>query len=185
MRLLAPAAGLAQAGHRVRVTRQPEPGDVNDFDTFVFARPMASPVLSLALMVCRQAGKRVIVDVDEDFHDLPPDHPEYARWGRGNPAALAALDLAVAQADVVTVASPVLAGTLSALCPAHLVVPSGWRRSNSLWDQPAPRRNTLNIGWIGGAADVADLEAIRPDVIRAGAPGARGSACPRRQPGCF
>jgi glycosyltransferase involved in cell wall biosynthesis len=166
VRLLAPAAGLAQAGHRVKVTRTPEPGDVKDFDVFVFARPMASPALSEALQVCRQAGKRVIVDVDDDFHNLPSDHPQYANWGPGNPAALAVLEMALAQADGVTVASAALAERYRPFAKRLFVVPSGWQRSNPLWDKPAPRRNTLNIGWIGGAADVADLNSIKPDVIQ-------------------
>lgn len=166
VRLLTPAAGLAQAGHRVRAARTPEPGDLKDFDVFVFSRPMASPALSEAVAACRQAGKRVVVDVADDFHGLPPDHPQYATWGAGNPAALKSLEAVLAQADVVTVASPALADRYRPFANRVVVVPCGWQRSNGLWEKPSPRRTTLNIGWIGSAADLGDLNSIKADVIQ-------------------
>ncbi len=166
VRLLVPATGLSQAGYRVKLTRTPEPADVNDYDVFVFERPQASASLLEALAACRQAGKRVVVDLDEDDHHLPADHPRYAELGPGHPAALKTLEAALAQADLLTVASPVLAERYQALARRVVVVPGGWLRTNALWDKPAPRRDTLNIGWIGGQSDIADLNAIRADILQ-------------------
>ena len=166
VRLFTPAPALSQIGHRVKLARALAPGDVQDYEVFVFSHPQASPELLEGLKVCRQAGKRVIVDLDVDFHRLSADHPKYAEFGPGNPASLNALEAALAQADLVTVSSPVLAERYRAFAKRILVVPDGWLRANPLWDKPAPRRSTLNIGWVGGSADVADLNSIKPDVIQ-------------------
>jgi glycosyltransferase involved in cell wall biosynthesis len=165
VRLIAPATALSQAGHRIKLSRTPEPGDVKDYEVFVFAHPQASPALLEALKAFKQAGKRVVVDLDVDFHRLSADHPRYAELGPGNPASLLALEAVLAQADLVTVSSPVLAERYRALAKRILVAPAGWQRANPLWDKPSPRHSTLNIGWIGGPADVADLNSIKSDVI--------------------
>ena len=166
MRLLVPASALAQAGRRIKLTRTPDPADLNQFDVFVIAHPHLSPALLEALKVCAQGGKRVIVDLDVDFHHLSPDHPQYAEFGPGNPAALSALESALALAHVVTVSSSVLAEHYQALAKKVVLMPSGWLRANPLWDKPAPRRNTLNVGWFGAAADLADLQLMKAELIQ-------------------
>jgi hypothetical protein len=166
VRFLVPASALAQAGYRLRLTRTPEPADPGLFDVFVVAHPQMSPALLEAVQRCAQAGKRVIVDLDEDFHHLSVDHPYYAEFGPGNPAALRALEAALALAEVVTVSSPVLAERYQAWAKRVVVMPTGWLRANALWDKPAPRRNTFNVGWIGGPAELADLQMIKTELIQ-------------------
>jgi glycosyltransferase involved in cell wall biosynthesis len=109
----------------------------------------------------------VIVDLDEDFHHLPPDHPGYSQIGPGNPEALRALEAALAQADLLTVASPALAERYRPFARRVEVIPNGWSRANPLWDMRAPRRPTLNIGWIGTLAERQDVALIRQAAIRA------------------
>jgi glycosyltransferase involved in cell wall biosynthesis len=119
-----------------------------------------------ALSACVSAGKRVIIELDRDYHHLPPDHPEYKTAGPGNPAALTSLEAALAQADLLVVASPMLARQYDQFARRVEIISDSWRRDNPLWHKPAPRRNTINLGWAGSLAECADITSIRQAVIR-------------------
>lgn len=165
IRLGVPVAGLAALGRRAAFSRSLANLDPTRFDTVVFARPQISPTGLREIDQARRLGKRVIVDLDDDFHSIPVDHPGYRGVGPGNPARLQALEAALAQADLVVVATPVLAERYAPLCRRLAVIPNGWSRSNPLWDQAASERQTLNIGWAGTPTHRADVALLVPDVV--------------------
>jgi hypothetical protein len=33
-------------------------------------------------MACIQAGKPYVVDIDQDYHNMPEQHPAYAQYGK-------------------------------------------------------------------------------------------------------
>lgn len=166
VRLAVPARGLAQAGARVKLAHTLAPEDLAAFDVFVFSRPHLAPALLEGMLAVRQAGQRLVVDVDDDFHQLPPDHPGYRFVGPGSPEALRRLEFTLAQADLVTVATPVLAERYGRFARRVAVIPNGWDSSNPAWAQPLPPRATLNIGWAGTRTHRADVELVRTALVR-------------------
>ncbi|MBL8055340.1 MAG: tetratricopeptide repeat protein [Anaerolineales bacterium] len=166
VRLTVPARALAAGGARVKVGRALAAEDLAQHDVFVFSRPQLSEALFSGLAAARQAGKRVVVDLDDDFHHLPADHPGYPHVGPGNPASLQRLEAALAQADLLIVATPGLAERYGPLARRVAVIPNGWGQANPLWDKPAPPRTTVNIGWAGTATHREDVLPLRNELVR-------------------
>jgi glycosyltransferase involved in cell wall biosynthesis len=140
--------------------------DLARFDRFIFANPHLSPGLVPAVEQCARLGKPVIIDLDRDFHHLPPGHPGYAEGGPGNPEALRSLESALARASLVTVPAPVLAERYQPFAARLEVVPYTWSRANALWAKPAPRRDTFNLGLTGRYTHAKDLEILRKELVR-------------------
>jgi Flp pilus assembly protein TadD/glycosyltransferase involved in cell wall biosynthesis len=163
-RLLQPIQRLAMLGWAVKPSLNPEPADPELANTLVFSRPQAARNRMEALRQAARAGKQIIVDVDEDFLNLPGDHPDFARLG--GPAARQDFEAAVRAADWVTVSSPVLAQRYASLAKKVVLSVTGWDRDNPLWDKPAPRRRTINIGWVGMGAGSHDLAILKSDLVR-------------------
>jgi Flp pilus assembly protein TadD/glycosyltransferase involved in cell wall biosynthesis len=166
VRVGVPAAALAAGGWRVKVPARYEPDDLQQHDLVVILRPNVNSGLMDVLTAATQAGKRVIVDLDEDFLAMPPEHPGYKTIGPGSPEACQRLERALATADLVTVPTLVLAERYEGRAKRLAIVPSGWSRSNRLWDKPAPHRRTINIGWAGTPTHGADVALVRRDLIR-------------------
>jgi Flp pilus assembly protein TadD len=144
------ARALAGSQVRVNLAASPTPADLGNYDTLVFAGPHVTPQLADQFAALNRAGKRVIVDLDQNFTHLSPDQA----------------DRVLAQACLVTIASPALAGQVNGTARRVDVVPDAWSRDNFLWDKPAPRRATLNLGWDATCGDRADLALIRQAVVR-------------------
>jgi len=165
-RLDVPAQALAAAGWRVKVGRGLSAADLVAYDTFVFSRPHLTARSLEGLQACVNAGKRVIVDLADDFHRLPPDHPGYAHVGPGNPKRLRLLEAALAQAEALVVATPTLAERYESLAQRVVVIPNGWSSANPLWVKSAKRLAPFVIGWAGSATHRADVAVMKPGVMR-------------------
>lgn len=166
VRLGVPAQALVAAGWRVRVGQIPTAADLTAHETFVFSRPHLAAPLMESLKACASAGKRVLVDLDDDFHHLPPDHPGYAHAGPGNPERLRALEAALAQAEALVVATPALAERYAPLTKRVVVIPNGWSSANPLWAKSAKRLAPFVLGWAGTATHRADVAVMKPGVTR-------------------
>lgn len=166
VRLEVPAQALSAAGWRVRVGQVPGADDLAEHETFVFSRPHLAPEFLESLQTCVRAGKRVIVDLDDDFHRLPPDHPGYAYVGPGNPERLRLLESALAQAESLVVATPALAERYGLMARRVVVIPNGWNSTNRLWARSAKRLAPFVIGWAGTATHRADVAVMKPGVTR-------------------
>ena len=140
--------------------------DLESCDVFCFSRPHTSPELLEAVERCARAGKRVIVDVDVDFHNLPEGWPGCEQIGPGNPEALARLERALSLADLVTASSPLLVERCRQFARQVELLPPGWSRTNPLWEKPAQPRDTLNIGVMGTHVQPKDALLLKHDLAR-------------------
>ncbi|MCI0520735.1 MAG: tetratricopeptide repeat protein [Chloroflexi bacterium] len=165
-RLGAPLYALAGRGARVKAGLRLTEDDLNGYDVFIFANPHLSPDLIAAMETCRAAGKRVVVDLDRDFARLPEDHPDYARSGAGNPAALQALQQALNLANRLVVPTEALAQAYSGDGRRVAVIPYSWTPANAMWDKPAWPRRTFNLGMVGMHTTPADAALIKGDLKR-------------------
>ncbi len=159
-RLAVPANALADLRHRVKLTRTPDAKDLKDFDVMVFSRPHLSPELMHHLKQARAAGKVVIVDMESDPRGLAVDHPRRAYLASAE--ALANLDLALSEADLVTVPTEYLAAALQTRCRRVSVAPSGWSPANAWWTKPGPAHDGVVLGWVGDPSQDRDLLEIAP-----------------------
>jgi len=165
IRLGVPVAGLAVLGKLATVARSAAQLDLARFDTLVFSRPQLSATAPREIELAQRSGSRVVIDLDDDFYAIPPDHPGYHGVGPGNPARLQALERLLAQADLVVVATPALAERYAPLTRHVTIIPNGWSRSNPLWEQPLATHESFNIGWAGTPTHRADLALLADDVV--------------------
>lgn len=165
IRMGVPVAGFSALGRPAVYARTAATLDLERFDALVFSRPQISPTAAREMRQAQQLGKRVIVDLDDDFYAIPPDHPGYHGVGPGNPARLQALEMAIAQADLLVVATPALADRYRQVARRVEIVPNGWTRSNPLWEQAHEPRATLNIGWAGTPTHRADVALLVREVV--------------------
>src|SRR5579859_5715969 len=165
-RLGVAAMGLRRRGHRVSPLLPGASTIVEGCGLYVFSSAQLSDEALNLMTRCRQTGARIVVDLDDDFHHMPPDHPGYKTLGPGNPANLRRLERAIAEADLLIASTPVLAQRYGACARRTIVQPGGWNDANPLWDRPAPRRSTLNIGWAGTTSHRSDFDFIWPALAR-------------------
>lgn len=106
----------------------------------------------------------VVLDVDDAFHHMDGDHPEYDLYKERIEALMLVMERA---AEIWTSTEP-LAASISAISPHTTVVPNSldprlWRRYRPL--DPAPTRDGdhgLEILYAGSATHGSDLESILP-----------------------
>lgn len=149
-RLGVPARALSKSGLPVKVSLRLDPADLKPGAQvpaiFVFANPHYSPELSAAVEQCLQAGKRVVIDLDYNYHHFPPKNAGYDTIGPGNAAALITLETLLKKVELLTVPTPALAEQYKKYARRVEVVPHSWARSDILWEKPAPKRSTINLG---------------------------------------
>jgi Flp pilus assembly protein TadD len=143
-----------------------EPSDLDDHDFFLFSQPNLFPDLINGINACIQQGKPYAVDIDQDYFHLPQEHPAYGHFGPGNPRAMQALKIILAEAQWVSVPAAGLVDTYQPYSRRVEIIPPFWSRENRLWEKPSPRRRSLNVGWIGTAAERADLLTIQHDLVK-------------------
>lgn len=143
------------------------PGDSGEKPDVVLAcNPHLHPELLESLAACTASQIPLIVDLDHDFEQMPCNLPDYPEVGLGSPVNARVYTAALLLANVVTVPSQEMAVSLHRLVQHVAVVPEGWTMDNSLWTKPSPRRNTINIGWIGNPGQFEDVLEIRRILIR-------------------
>jgi glycosyltransferase involved in cell wall biosynthesis len=164
-RMRLPATWLAREGLITEYAVHPAIPNWEKADIVVFLRPHITRESLQTLSQCIRAGKTIVVDIDDDFHNIPPGHPGYYHCGPGNPGLLRALELAIRSATVLVVSTPVLAERYGALAQTTLVIPNGWDSENPNWNKPLPQRQKLRIGWAGTTTHLEDMRLIRAELI--------------------
>jgi glycosyltransferase involved in cell wall biosynthesis len=155
------------AGRGFQTTLVSKPGDYGtNYDVVIAANPHGDPSLMPVLATCSGVQIPIIVDLDNDFTQVPNNHPIYLEYRLDLPEKMRAYTAALLMADRITVPSVVLAETLTAAGHPARVIPDGWMRHNGLWEKGVHRRHTINIGWIGPGGQVEDMAMIRRMVLR-------------------
>ncbi len=165
-RLGVPARALAQSNARVKVSLRLEATDLEQFDCFVVANPHLSPQLLEVCRAAKAAGKRLIVDLERNFHAIPRSSPQYPRGGGGNPQGLRHLEQILPQADVVTFPHASLLSRYQAFTRRAEVIPYLWDAANPLWHKPSPPRSTFNLGLVWLYTEPNDLRLIKEGIRR-------------------
>ncbi|MCX8024628.1 MAG: tetratricopeptide repeat protein [Thermanaerothrix sp.] len=164
-RLYLPARWLKQAGFITQFVLSPTPADLETADVVVFVRPHIRRESMQAIAECVRKGKTLIVDIDDDFHNIPVHHPGYYHCGPGNPNILRALELAIGAAAVLVVSTPILAERYGCLAHRVQVIPNGWDDENPNWEQPGPPRQRVSIGWAGTTTHREDILLVRNELL--------------------
>lgn len=163
IRLVAPLTDESVTG-RVRLTLG-APGDaVPDCDVCIVQRTALPTVEAVDALVRRmgELGAALVVDVDDAFTLIGPDHPEHDLYRPLN----AALDRAVAAAAETWFSTAELAGAYAALGPRSAIVPNAvdprlwrdWRHG-----RPAPfGGDRVRMVYMGTHTHGPDLAMIRP-----------------------
>lgn len=135
----------------------------SQFDTVICCRPGDSMLEYLRM--CQIAGKRVVIDLDDDFNSIPKHNPAYPYTGAGHPNYLSRLKQTMGvPGTLVTYASPELANRYRM---DGVVIPNCYDEENEIWGLPkctAPGR--LTLGWSGTTTHREDVKLILPAVKR-------------------
>lgn len=166
VRLGLAAEPLRRLGYRVHLASAFAPEDIERHDLFVFSRPHLNPAVYEGLKAVALRGKPLLVDLDDLFHAIPPDHPGYANVGPGNPVLLSLLESILQVATWLIVATPQLADFYGRWARGVTVIPNGWSAANLHWRIPRRRRETVTLGWAGTITHRQDVLLMRPAVMR-------------------
>ena len=132
------------------------------------------------IRACRNAGMKVIMDLDDDMWHIPPHNPAYEMLGKCKQGFAACMQIV----DVITVSTKPLARIVQSIIkktPKPVIIAEN-RISTRLFARPR-KKNEITVGWGGslshqgfsgqrGTGDlglveeaIADIAAEEPDVI--------------------
>jgi hypothetical protein len=135
-------------------------------DVAIVNNPHLSAKVLESLAALSASQVPIIVDLDNNFEQMPVSHPSYPTAGLGTLARYKAFNTAMVLADLITVNSEALATSLSSKEFNVRVIPDGWMSENHFWHDTNGQRNTLNLGWISKTGQLEDLALIRRVVTR-------------------
>ncbi len=150
----APGLELRRRGHEVILSDR-IPGPPELFDILVLQRPTV-PMSLQAIERAKVAGRKVIIDMDDDLWNLHPTNPAYDDWN--DPGTIGRLEWAIRAADVVTTATPHLAGRLKGFNDNVRVVPNMLPGEHWPPERKRPDRGgVVRIGWAGSPSHDIDM----------------------------
>ena len=134
--------------------------DVDWADTLYFQRCVSPEVYAFA-RYAKQKGKKIIYDTDDLMFGIPANHPhweavvikeQYPIWE----------EKMIEISDLVTVSTEYLRKAYQVRFPQAKVttLPNCVHPGN--WSGDAVQRDTINLGWAGGAAHFDDLKMLNP-----------------------
>jgi glycosyltransferase involved in cell wall biosynthesis len=145
---------LSRLGYEVAIADGIPDGAVDNYDVFVLQRQYSPEAISL-IADLKAAGKRVVVELDDDFWHLHMDSPVRDFWYGDDRAAMKGLEAVLSAADVVTTTTEPLAKILGRFNPeVHIcrnMLPA------SYWSARRHDKERLVIGWAGGEPHGTDL----------------------------
>ena len=139
---------------------------LSEYQCVVFRSPHREPRLLESLAFCSAAKIPTIVDLEQDYEQMPVDHPDYERAGLGTLEKSKAFTTAMLLADRISVSSPGLAAALKTQKTNIQVIPDAWTQQNPLWSKTASPRRTIHIGWVSQSGQVDDVTMIRRVAVR-------------------
>jgi glycosyltransferase involved in cell wall biosynthesis len=161
-----PSEYLKMSGFDTTTSLEISKDQLQQYDLVLAHNPHGNPQLLEGLAFCSASGVPLVIDIDQDFENLPVSHPAYDTLGLGKQIYAKAFSTALFLADLITVPSERLGSNLDALGFRTQVIPDGWSNSNPLWKKPPEKRQSIHIGWIGIEGQVDDVCLIRRTLIR-------------------
>lgn len=112
-------------------------------------------------------GARVLIDIDDDFFAIPPQHPGYESVGKNSPFAKG-LRESIRHCDGLIVSTPELAERYQTLAPIRAVIPNGWSDRDG-WSRTKVPHRGLVIAWAGTITHRQDFSLVQETLISAAA----------------
>jgi hypothetical protein len=152
-----PAKYLSRRGHKVQILEdQPRPYEAPD--AMVFFRAHFADAFKLVEW-CKKHSIRVVFDTDDALDLVPPENLNYAALRK----RMAIYEYLLKEADVVTTTTETLASHLRSWNLNVAVLPNSVDPEE--WQQPAPAKGGVRLGWTGSPTHFADLTLVL-DAVR-------------------
>jgi len=165
-RILALAQMLGSQGCQIGLDCDYRAHVNNKPDVVIVSHPHCDQRLMESMAFFNASHVPILLDIEQNFEDMPIDHPDYPQKGLGNPAAARAYLTSLLLANVITVPNLNLGQRLIGAGREVMVIPDGWNGQNRQWSKPSPRRSSINIGWISTSGEQEDLLTIRRIINR-------------------
>jgi glycosyltransferase involved in cell wall biosynthesis len=150
-----PGVELMRRGYEVVLHEKIHAPTLEMCDVVVFQRPSV-PKAFKAIELARTAGKRVVVDIDDDLWSIHTSNPAFASWsGTGS---LEVLQSCLSAAHLVTVSTQDLVSVVRPMNANVTVIPNMLPAEH--WPSERVRRKDhgrLVVGWAGSPSHAVDL----------------------------
>lgn len=135
-------------------------------DVVLTSSPHRSAKMMETLAAFAAAQVPVVLDLEDDYEEMPVNHPDYAASGLGNPAHARAYMAALMLASRIVVPSAFFSEALQAANYRVDVVRDAWSAKSGVWNKPSAERGLVNIGWIDEGGGLEDLALMRRVLVR-------------------
>lgn len=165
-RCYVPSVALKSLGYEVG-SAMGLPTDWEDYDVFLVQRPFGDVAnWSEVMWRIQRAGKRVFMELDDDYWHLERENPAFAHWNEGKGAALRNMEAFLLRCDGVTTTTRPLADVLSRFCANVRIVPNLLPDEQWLPYSRGVRRRPV-VGWTGGEAHIRDVAVMERAILAA------------------
>jgi glycosyltransferase involved in cell wall biosynthesis len=148
----------AEVSYGIVDWRRDNPIPDGDMDAVIFSRPHADSMV----MAYKRMGIPVIVDMDDDFHAIPEDHPGYRWVGKGSQLAIDKMENCLYLADHLIVTTDELSDRMQKYLrkgTRTTVIPNGWSSANPHWlSKRSGYTDKVVIGWGGTITHREDFQ---------------------------
>ena len=160
-RLTFAARAATAAGYHVTIPQQVTTAQLAQHDLIVVSRP--SHKMCEVLTPFIEAGKPLVVDMDDDFNTIPSHNPAYKLIGPGTPSQYL-IDL-----NHFIQASTILTGPAAEIGRRYkrnvFVIPNSWDETNDFWRIPRAGGEWVNLGWTGTMTHMRDMKIALPGIL--------------------
>lgn len=152
---------LDRAGYHVEMISRVPYYKLSQHDIFLASRP--GPEMCDLLMQALDAGKKVVLDMDDDFFTIPKHNPSYTYVGAGNPNFHMLLKKLLKRVTLVLSTEEVR----SRYGMGGEIIPNCFDEENFRWELPKDRsRGMRRIGLTGSNTHVNDFKLIQHVLLR-------------------
>lgn len=143
--------------------------EVPDVDLYVFQMPFLKEYCQVVDQL-KRLGKRIIVELDDDYRHIPAYNPaeKATRPGNRGGGDRRYLDFCVRRADALTVSTPAIRDSYAEIYKGPIFVLRNcldwlmWEDAVCPWDRPNPR-GRVRVGYLGTLQwHSADLDVLKP-----------------------
>lgn len=163
-RCILPGEQMRALGAKVKWTYRVGYGDYANYDIFVFQRPY-DPVLAEEIKEVSRMGKVVVVECDDDLHNVPNTSPVYEYY---KPSKQKPFNECLRNADGVVVSTPELAKHYYKYNQNVFVAPNsidfnlGVRDWSGTKDETGRKPGEFVLAFRGGSSHLEDLKIMKP-----------------------